>query len=216
MNRREFLKGSLAVSAVGAVPPCTFAKAPRHDGYLLFDPEVPDLEPRIFAPKILARDRAYIGYQTFDPSGEEFYFAVTDRDWQSSRIRHVSARRPDVVETLQFTNPQWEGEPCIAPDGRRMFFTAILPPGDKPWDSDLYCVERTGAGWGRPRLLPAPVNTAASEWHASVTNDGVLYFASEREGGASCGRHFPRRTGGWFVYEGREIAGGHQYRAQRL
>jgi len=183
MNRREFVVGSVAVSALCALPSMLAAKSARRDGYLLFDADLPGLAPKPFAKNILCRDHAYIGYQTFDPTGREFYFAVTDREWQSSRIRHVSASAPNKIETLLLTNEQWEGEPCITPDGSRMFFTAILPPGDKPWHSDLYYLDRTPTGWSKPHLLPAPVNTPTSEWHSSVTNDGVLYFASERDGG---------------------------------
>jgi hypothetical protein len=155
---------------------------PRGDGYRQFDPDLPELEPKEFARNLLCNDHAYLGYQTFDESGEEFYYAVTDKKWESSRIRHISAKNPSRIDTLLLINDKWEGEPFITCDGKRMFFTAIQPPTGHPWHSDLYYVDKTANGWSAPHLLPAPINTLSSEWHASLTRDGVLYFSSERDG----------------------------------
>lgn len=184
MNRRDFIGSScIAAASLAVVSGFAAEKVLRQDGYRRFDADLPGLEPKVFAKDLLYRDHSYPGYQTFDQTGEEFYFAVTDREWQSSRIHHVSASSPAKIETLRFVNEQWEGEPCITPDGSRMFFTAIMPPGDQPWHSDLYYLDRTSTGWSNPKLLPAPVNSPGSEWHASVTRSGILYFGSERDGG---------------------------------
>jgi len=164
--------------------------AQRGDGYRLFDSDFPGLEPKVFAKNLLYADHAYPGYQTFDETGEEFYYAVTDREWQSSRIRHISTKNPSKIDTLLLTNDKWEGEPFITYDGSRMFFTAIMPPTDHPWQSDLYYVDKTATGWSAPHLLPPPVNTLSSEWHASLTRQGVLYFCSERDGGRLRGNIF--------------------------
>ena len=52
-------------------------------------------------------------------------------------------------------------------------------------------------GWSEPRHLGAAINTAANELSPSVTADGVLYFSSDRPGGA----------GGMDLYRAR-LAGG--------
>jgi hypothetical protein len=189
MDRQEFLSAAVlalfllagchVAHVLGAAPPA----AAGRDGYLGFDCDVPGLEPKVFARNLLYGDNAYPGYQTFNETGEEFYYAVTGREWRSSRIRHLSAKNPSKIDTLLLTNDKWEGEPFIAYDGSRMFFTALLPPTDRPWQSDIYYLDKTAAGWSAPHLLPPPVNTLSSEWHASLTRSGILYFASEREGG---------------------------------
>jgi hypothetical protein len=185
VDRRDFIAGTLITGggALLAGPGFAAAKIMRRDGYRQFDSDLPDLEPKVFAKQILYGDNAYPGYQSFNETGEEFYYAVTDRDWQRSRIRRIRAREPDRIETLLLVNDKWEGEPCIAHDGERMFFTAIMPPGDRPWHADIYYLDRIPGGWSAPHLLPSPVNTPASEWHASLTRRGVLYFGSERDGG---------------------------------
>lgn len=182
MKRRTLIGCAAVAGPVLALFGFIAGKSLRRDGYLWFDPAVPGLKPKVFAEEFLYRDGAYLGYQTFSENGEEFYYAVTDKEWQTSHIRHVSAQAPDRIETLLFVDGKWEGEPCITPDGRRLFFTVIRPPGKEPWHSDLYVCEKTGTGWGVPQLLPSPVNSPKSEWHASVAANGVLYFASERDG----------------------------------
>lgn len=166
-----------------AVVSCGAALAVPVESYRIFDGSLPDNTPQVFAPKIFLRDKSFIGYQTFDATGREFYYAVTDRDWTSSALYMRKAEAPFKAVKLGLLHSRWEGEPFITADGRKMYFTAILPPGSKPWHSDLYVTERRGAGWGTPHPLPPPINTASSEWHVSLTKKGVLYFCSEREGG---------------------------------
>jgi len=168
-------------SALCAIMTFAAAMAAGGDGYRLFDGSLPDTKPQLFAPAVFLGDKSYIGYQTFDATGREFYYAVTDREWSSSALYLRQADKPFEAVKLDFLHSRWEGEPFIAADGK-LYFTAILPPGDKPWHSDLYVVERQGGGWGTPHPLPPPINTASSEWHVSLTKKGVLYFCSEREG----------------------------------
>lgn len=151
------------------------------NGYLKFDSDIPDLEPKVFAKNIIGKDSMYVGYCSFNETGTEFYFAVTDKDWNTSRIFKVSAINPTKVDTLFFVDKTWEGEPFINYNGDKMFFTAILPPKEnQPWQSDLYYLEKTDSGWSSPHLLKEPVNSSASEWHVSLTKNNILYFGSER------------------------------------
>jgi Tol biopolymer transport system component len=62
---------------------------------------------------------------------------------------------------------------------------AVLPPQEgEEWFSNIYVAHKTGDDWSQPTPLKG-VNSGASEWHLSMTDDGVIYFASERELGTS-------------------------------
>lgn len=169
MDRREFpsagalapvLPAACRVTHVpGAVPPATTGR----DGCLKFDSDVPGLEPKVFAKNSLYGDNAYPGYQTLNEAGEEFYYAVTGREWQGSRIRHISAKNSLKIDTLLPTNDKGEGEPFITYNGARMFYMAIMPPTDHPWQSDIYYLDNTAGGWSALQLLPPPVNTFSSD-----------------------------------------------------
>jgi Tol biopolymer transport system component len=75
----------------------------------------------------------------------------------------------------------------FAPDGRTLFFTSKRPFGrtGKPSQSgNIWATKLDGSDWTPPRPLEYPINTP--EHHdcgASLTEDGVLYFFSRREGG---------------------------------
>ena len=52
--------------------------------------------------------------------------------------------------------------------------------------------------WLFPRRLPAPVNSALSEFFPTVTRDGTLYFTQDGDGGASAlYRARPTADGGY-------------------
>ena len=63
--------------------------------------------------------------------------------------------------------------------GEKFFFTAVLFSGGL-WYSDIFMAKKTGKTWGKPIQLNDPVNSYICEWHPTITDKGVLYFASER------------------------------------
>ena len=68
-------------------------------------------------------------------------------------------------------------------DGGGLIFSSDRPlPGESDTsasrDYNLWVAERTVSGWRDPSPIPAPVSTDAEEYHAAVTADGALFFAS--------------------------------------
>lgn len=97
--------------------------------------------------------------------------------WTEATVATFSGTYPDI-------------DPWVAPDGESIYFSSIRPvEGEPRSDADLWRVDREGDGWGEPVHLAA-VNTESDELGASITADGVLWFASDRSGG----------TGGWDLY----------------
>jgi len=151
--------------------------AQKKNVYLVFDNDVPDTIPKVYASRFFNRDSSYIGYCSFNDVEKCLYYAVTNREWNSSRILKLS---PDgKIDTVKFNiNKNWEGEPFITPDGQRMYFTAIKPPKEKPWHADIYFVDKIASSWSNP--IEFSLNSSASEWHISSTKQGTAYFGSER------------------------------------
>jgi len=72
----------------------------------------------------------------------------------------------------------------FSPDGKTLYFSSTRPiPGQKARVFGIWKVERTENGWGEPVALPAPINSGDGHWNwgASVTRDGTIYFASDRD-----------------------------------
>ncbi len=76
-----------------------------------------------------------------------------------------------------------EGAQTVTADGTQMFFTACNRE-DGLGQCDIYFTKYMNGKWTKPGALGAPVNTAFSEKHPSVSADGrYLYFASNRPHG---------------------------------
>ena len=73
-----------------------------------------------------------------------------------------------------------EVEPWIAPDESYLIFSAENR-ADNLGEHDLYISLRRNGVWQRPRRLPRPINSEASDLNPSVSPDGrYLYFTSTR------------------------------------
>jgi len=198
VDRRMFIERAIvAGAALPLVSGYAAGKPRRRDGYLEFDDDVPGLKPKVFAKDILYRDGSYPGYQAFSETGKELYYTVTDKNWQSSRIRRVCVDAPNKIETLLLLNDKWEGEPCITPDGLRLFFTAIQPSvtdegilyfaserdGDR-LRADLFRAQPTNGRYPTVEKLPAGINTEFNDCDPLIAPDErYLIFHSNRPGG---------------------------------
>jgi len=147
---------------------------------------LPGEQPQLFAPGIVCTGM-YERDVAVTPDGSEVFFGLIQG--QAVTIMHSS--RVDGVWTEPRIAPFASDprfyclEPCVRPDGRRVFFLSTRPPGDAPvlpgWAyQDIWYSDRQPDGsWGPPVNLGPPVNTEDGEFFPSVTRDGTLYFTRE-------------------------------------
>ncbi len=146
--------------------------------------------PRLFAEGVISTPGDEAGGE-FSSDGTEFYFTVLNPATAGSRIGLLcvsrwSSGKWGAPEVLAFSGKSLDFSPHLSPDGKTMYFASLRPLADsKVRAIRIWRVEKTEHGWGEPRALPAPVNPAegGGNWGASVTRDGTLYFASDRDSG---------------------------------
>jgi Tol biopolymer transport system component len=154
--------------------------------YLKFDGDPPGRIPKVFAKSLISPNNEHVGYCAFSPQGDQLYYAITNNHWTMSKMISISTNSIDKKDTLYLKDRIYEGEPFVTRDGSTLYFTAVLPPADgTQWSSDLYKVMKNENGWGKPERLDSVINSAASEWHISLTDKNIAYFTSERENGTS-------------------------------
>jgi Tol biopolymer transport system component len=158
---------------------CKNESQERKDSYRLLDADVPGLEAEIFAENIISKDNRFEQYCSFSPDGKEFYFSYTDSIWGKSTILKVNTANPSKEDKIILTDSDYQSGQFIDLSGDRLFFTSILFSGGL-WHSDIYVAKRTGETWGKSIQLNDPVNSYICEWHPTLTDKGVMYFASER------------------------------------
>ena len=149
--------------------------------------QLPGDEPVLFAPGVVSTDM-YERDVAMTPDGKEFYFCLAVGLFKYTtilRMREVDGQwqGPEVAPFA--ANPAYMFmEPFISPDGQHFYFMSNMPDSGQTEPSeqtDIWVMTREENGWGIPGKLPAPVNSAASEYFPSVTFDGTIYFTRENQ-----------------------------------
>ncbi len=82
------------------------------------------------------------------------------------------------VKELSFNSESYYClHPSLSPDGRKLYFASDMPGGYG--GSDLYVVEKMGAGWGTPENLGPRINTRENDAFPYVHESGKLIFSSK-------------------------------------
>jgi len=73
------------------------------------------------------------------------------------------------------------GHPSLSTDGQTLYFVSDMPGG--LGGTDIWMCKREGETWGPAKNLGKTINTSESEMFPTITNDGILYFASDGQPG---------------------------------
>ena len=82
-------------------------------------------------------------------------------------------------EELPFNSNEYStAHPALGPDGKTLYFASDMP--GSYGESDLYKVDiRDNGSFGKPQNLGKPINTEGKETFPFVSDDNMLYFASD-------------------------------------
>jgi Tol biopolymer transport system component len=155
-----------------------------------------DPRPIPFAKGTISTEDDEFG-MTFTPDGKTCYFTKrTPSTLQSSTmvicVSYCKNGRWSRPEIAPFSGRYKDFNPCISPDGLKLFFISNRPVGEKKGrDTDIWMVKRSGNGWSEPENIGPPVNTTGWELGCSVAGDGTLYYSSTGTTGIS---HIYRST----------------------
>jgi hypothetical protein len=137
----------------------------------------------IFAPGIISLPNRSECRIVFSPIGNECFFNVWATDYSSAKIYYT--KRENNIWTPQVEAPFSIGHMAIGPflssDGNRLYFHYANYKGPEPYN--IWMVQRTSQGWSDPKHLPAPINSDNRDGGYSETNNGIVYFTSNRPGG---------------------------------
>lgn len=145
----------------------------------------PGLIPEIFAPNIVSTGMSEIN-ACFSPDYTSFFYSIT------------LAGGKFVIMSMDYDDGKWSGpevadfsgeysdaDPFITSDGKWLYFISKRPIGSKKEikkDYDIWRVQKIDGNWGNPERLSAEINSEFNETYPSLTQDGKLYFSSERIG----------------------------------
>ncbi|MBN2432471.1 MAG: PD40 domain-containing protein [Acidobacteria bacterium] len=144
---------------------------------------VPAEQPVLFAPGNVCTGR-YERDMAVSADGREIFYGMM----MSEVVTILTTRQTDNgwtdPEVVEFAGDlTWRHlEPCLSPDGNRLFFLTTRPTtGEEAvagWGcQNIFAADRRAdGGWGEPWDPGPAVNTAEFEYFPSMTRDGVMYF----------------------------------------
>jgi outer membrane protein OmpA-like peptidoglycan-associated protein len=150
------------------------------------------LSPKHFAPKI--KSKYHEGPVAFNRSGTTMYLTKNNVYQGKARtskegitnLKIYVAKEVDgnwqVRYGLPFNSNEYSvGHASIDKTGRTLYFTSDMPGGYG--GSDLYFSVYSNGKWSEPFNLGPKVNTEGNEMFPYISDEGVLYFASNGHGG---------------------------------
>lgn len=97
------------------------------------------------------------------------------------KIYTAQLKENDLINEveLNFNNKEYNcAHPAISGDGKVLYFVSDMPGGYGGMDL-YYSIASSDGKWGTPINLGEKVNTKGNELFPFITNDNVLYFASD-------------------------------------
>ncbi len=148
----------------------------------LTEPTAPTSEARLWGEGVISTRDDEFGAQVV---GDSVFFdkTVPRSQLYTIHVSHKVGGHWSTPEVAPFSGTWRDSDPVLSADGRRIFFVSDRPRDGKPvQDFDIWYVERTASGWSEARHLDGPQNSEGNEYFVSTTNDGTLYFSSNRPG----------------------------------
>lgn len=139
---------------------------------LYFGESRPGNTPVLFAPGKISLPGRRETKLVFSPTGNECLLGIGESGTFKILYAKYDSTAWSTPQPAFFITNSRAQEPFFSPDGKKMFFTSL---------ADIYECDRVEGTWGLPVKFGSPVNSAAEEYHPTITLDGTLYFCSMRE-----------------------------------
>lgn len=118
---------------------------------------------------------------TFSPDRNELFYTLKGNSFHTL----VNIKRDNNIwgekAVAPFSGKYSDLEPCFSYNGKKLFFVSNRPTDNskEPKDYDIWYVEKTDSGWGKPVNPGAPLNSEANEFYPSITKNGKIYFCAK-------------------------------------
>lgn len=168
--------------------------------------ECPAVTP--FGPGVISTEAAEAA-ASFTRDGRTVYFhrRTPGTTNEVLMVSHRLGEEFGPPQALPFSgHPSGDFDPFITVRGDELFFASRRPLAPGRTDSNIWVVRRNYHGWGQPEALGPEVNSTGNDQFTTITDEGTLYLASDRAGGA----------GGFDIYRARRRYDGGFAPAQNL
>jgi len=138
--------------------------------------------PEIFASGIISLTDEYEFGSVFNESGTEFFYVVAIHGKEEIRYTQLIGEEWSAPETILTHTEYGYNDPFLTPDEQQLYFISkrVADGQGASENHDIWYVERMNTGWSEPINAGPNINSAANEYYISFTNDGSMYFSSNK------------------------------------
>jgi hypothetical protein len=125
----------------------------------------------------------------FTPDGMTVFFDRSQGSHKTIMVSHTIGGEWTTPQVASFSGRWFDQDPIVSPDGKYLLFNSDRPVSkdSRPLTqtyfsktpapgSNIWRVDRKGAGWGEPRWLGSTINSDVFIDFASIARDNTLYF----------------------------------------
>ena len=155
-----------------------------------FGQPLPNATPVIFAKGTISKKGRFEHGISFTPDIGELTFGVLDHRGLSGKI-YYTKKVNDIWTTPEIFVPL-ENEnvflPYFTPNGTSLLYAQRISDLENSYITDIWSLKKVNGDWNSPKKMQSPINSESREANASMTNDGTIYFSSNRncEGKEKC------------------------------
>ncbi|MEL7199890.1 MAG: hypothetical protein AAGL10_16390 [Pseudomonadota bacterium] len=142
-------------------------------------PKAPRSEPEVLGPSTVSQPDRYEYCSTLSRDNRTLYIGIEHGNWQSLEAYDWSetgwTNRRHVLGSPDFN----AHDPYLSADEKRLYFIT-----QARGNADIaYLPKRADGSWGDPEFLGPEINSPANDYYTSFTDNGDLYFSSNRSDG---------------------------------
>lgn len=140
----------------------------------------PGTNPTVFAPDAVSLDDRYEFGSVFSEDRQTLYYAISEGGTayiMQATVVNDQLKHEVVIRSESFGY----NDPFLSNDESKLYFISDLNlQGTDRLPHDIWYIKRSATGWSEPINLGAPINTNGREYYMSFTNEGAMYFSSDK------------------------------------
>lgn len=144
----------------------------------------PSTTPEIFAPNIISIDGKYEFGSVFNKDVTEFFYGLVVNRKEHIGYSKLIGNKWSAPKLISVEDQYGRNDPFLSPDENRLYFISQRPLDGvgEAKDYDIWYVERIDNEWSDPINAGSNINSDEDEYYMSFTNDGTMYFSSNKVG----------------------------------
>lgn len=165
---------------------------PKKDLPMYLDQKVPGLIPEIFAPNIVSKSDRYEFGSVFSKNGKEIFIGIDTGQKSEIHYAQMIDGKWTELQNLIPSDVHSYNDPMLSNDEQRLYFISrrSLDGKRSKQDYDIWYVEREENSWSDPINAGTAINTPYDEYYISFSEEGTMYFSSNKDAAEGEGHNF--------------------------